>query len=248
MPFARLEGFTKLIADLPDHPNENMTSTELKQYWDSSPEELRIALNVLIDELESQDGAKSIGVTTIQGLTGDKLQDLLASLKSYIDNHKNDKRNPHGVTAQLLNVYTKDELAPYLQGGDTSIREEVFIIVNSNNGDGTFTYKDMNNIQSTGTLTSEGYQIFEFKQGRYDMGLNRVECVVGDTLRRSVISGGLKEINNTSIALTMPEGNGAEITFKYFERIGITGEANLVVGDIKPPFSTGNTVWFKVVE
>lgn len=247
MPFTKLEKFSKLIADLPDHPNENMTSTELKQYWDSSPEELRTVLNLLIDELESPTGSSNVGVSPITGLTGGKLQDLLVSFKNYVDTHKNDKNNPHGVTAKQLNVYTKDELAPYLQGGDTIIREEVFVIVNSNNGDGTFNYKDANSIEHEGQLTAEGYQIFDFKQGRYDLGLNRVECVVGDTLRRSVISGGLMEISNTSIALTMPEGNGAEITFKYFERIGISGEANLVVGEVEPPFSTGNTVWFKVV-
>ena len=246
MPFTKLEGFTKLIADLPDHPNENMTSTELKIYWDSSPEETRVALNQLIDELESA-GSSNIGVTAIPGLTGTKLQDLLVSFKTYIDNHRNDKNNPHGVTAAQINAYTKDELAPYLQGGDTIIRYEVFTIVNANNGDGTFTYKDKANTQSKGALTVEGYQVFTFKKGVYDLGLNRVECLVGDTLHRSVESGGLAELNSTQVSLTIPEGNGAEITFKYFERIGITGEANLVVGDITPPFSTGNTVWLKVV-
>lgn len=247
MPFTKLEGFTKLIADLPDHPNENMTSTELKQYWDNSPEEMRLALNQLIDELGGSGAASNIGVTPPNGLTGTKLQELLVNLKTYIDTHKDNRNNPHGVTAQQLNVYTKDELAPYLQGGDTIIREEVFIIINSNSGDGTFSYKDTGNNQFTGQITDEGFQVFEFKKGRYDLGLNRVECVVGDTLRRSVTSGGLLEISNTSVALTTPEGNGAEITFKYFERIGITGEHNLVIGDIQPPSSSGNTVWFKVV-
>jgi hypothetical protein len=41
---------------------------------------------------------------------------------------------------------------------------------------------------------------------------------------RSAASGGLVEASETSVQLTTPQGIGAEITFKYFERIGITGE------------------------
>jgi hypothetical protein len=247
MAFTKLNGFTSLISNLPDVPGGTMTSLELKQYFDNSPEEVRVALNNLIEELQTSTAAGSIGADTVAGLSGATIQTLIESLKNYIDTHKNSKNNPHGVTAAQLNVYTKNELAPYLQGGDTLIRYEVFTIVSSNNGDGTFSYKDKNNTMYTGALTAEGYQVFSFKKGVYDMGLNRVECLVGDTLHRSVESGGLQEVSNTKVALTIPEGNGAEITFKYFERIGITGEHNLVVGNVQPPTSGGNTVWFKVV-
>lgn len=39
----RQGAFTKRLADLPDQPN--MQAAELKTYFDSSPEELRQALN-----------------------------------------------------------------------------------------------------------------------------------------------------------------------------------------------------------
>lgn len=269
MPFTKLTGYTNLIANLPDIPGGNMTSAELKQYWDSSPEEARGALNKLIDDLQSTTAAETVGAKTVAGLTGSTVQALLESLKVYVDSqdgsarattqslintletqvvaHAANMNNPHRVTASQLNVYTKDELAPYLQGGDTLIRYEVFTVVNSNNADGTFTYKDKLDNSYVGPLTPEGHQVFSFKKGVYDRGLNRVECLVGDTLHRSVESGGLLEISNTEVALTIPEGNGAEITFKYFERIGITGEHNLVVGNAQPPASSGNTVWLKVV-
>ena len=45
----RQGAFTKRLADLPDQPN--MQAAELKTYFDSSPEELRQALNRLCDAL-----------------------------------------------------------------------------------------------------------------------------------------------------------------------------------------------------
>lgn len=149
--------------------------------------------------------------------------------------------------ANAQDVYTKQELIPYLQGGDTTIKYEVFTIVSSNNGDKTFTYKNSDNVEIIGDLTDEGYQIFTFEKGTYALSLNRVEAVVNDALHRSVVSGGLVEVSSTKIALSSPEGNGAEITFKYFERVGVTGEHNLIVGNIQPPSGDTNTVWLKVV-
>lgn len=246
MPLTKLDGYKNLIANLPDQPNDTMTSAELKKYWDSSPEEARLALNRLIDELQANTAAGNLGASNIPGLTGTTIQSILGSLKEFIDNHKSDKNNPHDVTAAQLDVYTKKELAPFLQGGETFIKEEVFIITSSNNGDGTFTYTDKNQISHNGTLTDEGYQIFTLLEGKYKVGENRIDAYIDDVLRRSVASGGLAEISPTEVALTIPEGTGREITFKYFGRIGIAGEHNLVVGPDKPPVGDGKTVWFKV--
>ncbi|MEK5175081.1 hypothetical protein NST63_17940 [Heyndrickxia sp. FSL W8-0496] len=246
MPFTKMNEFKNLIAKLPDVPNGTMTSAELKKYWDSSPEELRAHYNKLVDELQASTASMNIGAAEIEGLDGSNLQEILTSLKAFIDAHKNDKKNPHGVTAAQLDVYTKQELAPFLQGGETFIKEEVFIITSSNNGDGTFTYTDKNQISHNGTLTDEGYQIFTLLEGKYKVGENRIDAYIDDVLRRSVASGGLAEISPTEVALTIPEGTGREITFKYFGRIGIAGEHNLVVGPDKPPVGDGKTVWFKV--
>lgn len=246
MSFPRLDGYSKLISQLPDQPNDTMTSAQLKQYWDSSPEEARIALNRLAAALEASTSAGNLGAKSIEGLDGATVQALINSLKEYIDSHKNNKENPHKVTAEQLNVYTKKELAPFLQGGETFIKEEVFVITSSNNGDGTFTYTDKNKLSHTGILTDEGYQIFTLLEGKYKPGENRIDAFIDDVLRRSVASGGLAEISPTEVALTIPEGSGREITFKYFGRIGIAGEHNLVVGPDKPPVGDGKTVWFKV--
>lgn len=148
---------------------------------------------------------------------------------------------------QLGNIYyTKNELLPYLRGGETNIREEVFQIVNPNNGDGTFVYFDgTSNI--TGVVTPEGYQVFTFTTGYYELGLNRVECYINDTLRRSTKSGGLVEISENEIALSAPEGTGAEISFRFYERIGMTAEYNIKMGETQPPANDGKTMWFKVI-
>lgn len=142
--------------------------------------------------------------------------------------------------------YTKEELTPFLRGGDTLCKEEVYIIVTADNGDQTFTYTDGVS-DYTGEITPEGYQVFTLREGVYATGLNRVEVFIGDTLRRSVSSGGLLEIDGTSIALTSPEGVGAEVTIKYFERIGLAGEYTVIVGADKPPFNNNKNIWFKII-
>lgn len=144
-------------------------------------------------------------------------------------------------------VYTKRELAPYLQGGDTKIIYEVYTIVSSNNGDGTFTYKDRDENEFLGELTEEGYQIFRLRKGFYETGMNRIEVTIDDTLHRSTASGGLLEIDQHHVALTMPEGNGTEVTIKYYQRIGITGEKSIIVNEVMPPDIESDMLWFKVI-
>lgn len=155
--------------------------------------------------------------------------------------------NALNLKANKSDTYTRAELAPWLRGGDTQIKEEVFTIINPNNGDGTFTYMHNGEIV-IGYLTEEGQQIFELTDGFYEVGTNRLEVFVGDTLRRSVASGGIIELSPTSFILTSPEGSSAEITAKYYERIGMTAEYNIKMSATKPPFNYGKNMWFKVIE
>ena len=123
-------------------------------------------------------------------LIDDKLSAINSSIQlvnTHLDSHKNS--NDHDKR-----YYTKEELTPWLKGGDTIIKEEVFIIVSSNNGDGTFTYSD-NGELVVGELGESGEQIFNLVTGTYEPGNNRIEAMINDTLRRSVKSGGLIEIN-----------------------------------------------------
>lgn len=139
--------------------------------------------------------------------------------------------------------YTKSELTPFLTGGDTIIKEEVFTIVNADNGDGTFTYND-GTINIVGQLQSGG-QVFTLTKGTYELGKNRIEATINDTLRRSLASGGLTEIDASTILLTSAEGAGAEITFKYYERLGLSYDYSVSFRPDVPPFNNGHTMWFE---
>lgn len=142
---------------------------------------------------------------------------------------------------------TKDELTQYLQGCATSVIIEVFTIVSSDNGNGTFTYNN-GTTDIVGQLTAEGYQVFTLANGTYDLGQNRVEAYVNDTLHRSAASGGLAEIAPDKVALTQPESAGAEITIKYYERISLSGEQSIVLSSIQPPRTTNRSIlWFKLL-
>lgn len=82
----KIATFTKLVANLADKPNATMTAAELKAWWDSSPEELRVKLNGLIDDLlatlDGASGADNIGTTAITSLDGTTIQALLESLRN----------------------------------------------------------------------------------------------------------------------------------------------------------------------
>jgi len=143
--------------------------------------------------------------------------------------------------------YTKDELTQYLQGVATSVVIEVFTIVSSNNGNGTFTYNN-GTTDIVGQLTAEGYQVFTLANGTYDLGQNRVEAYINDTLHRSAASGGLVEIAPDKVALTQPADVGTEITIKYYERISLSGEQSIVLSTIQPQRTANRSIlWFKLL-
>lgn len=85
----KIVSFAKIIADLADKPNATLSATQLKEYFDSSPEEIRVALNALIDDLlattSSDSGAHNIGSETISGVNGNTVYAQLVDLKGIID-------------------------------------------------------------------------------------------------------------------------------------------------------------------
>ncbi|AKQ07437.1 tail fiber protein [Bacillus phage Pavlov] len=96
MALGKINGFTKRVGDLPDVPQ--MSSAELKNYFDSSPDEIKTAFNALIDALQStasgNSGASNIKLETISGLTA---ADVQAAIKSLSDN-KTNKTGDHAGT------------------------------------------------------------------------------------------------------------------------------------------------------
>jgi hypothetical protein len=91
MSFNKLTAYTQKVADAADTIVGNAPLA--KSIFDAAPEELRTYFNNLIDALKSSasgdSGAKNTGATNISGLTGNDIQSLLESLKTYTDGIKN---------------------------------------------------------------------------------------------------------------------------------------------------------------
>ena len=78
----KIEAFTHKISDLPDQPN--MQPEELKAHFDSSPEELRQALNALCDALAAQTAAADIGFAQTAGVPADTVQDAVENVQAQL--------------------------------------------------------------------------------------------------------------------------------------------------------------------
>ena len=74
--------FTKRLADLPDQPN--MQAAELKTYFDSSPEELRQALNRLCHALGEFSAAAKLGYTASAGVPAQTVQDAIENVQKQV--------------------------------------------------------------------------------------------------------------------------------------------------------------------
>lgn len=78
----KIEAFTHKISDLPDQPN--MQPEELKAHFDSSPEELRQALNALCDALAAQTAAADIGFVQTAGVPETTVQEAIENVQSQV--------------------------------------------------------------------------------------------------------------------------------------------------------------------
>jgi hypothetical protein len=86
MSLTKITAFQKLIASLPDEPNANdgLTAQQVKEWFDSSPEELRAAFNGLVDALVATTGATEIGAS-VEGIAGSSVQAILNSMKTLVE-------------------------------------------------------------------------------------------------------------------------------------------------------------------
>lgn len=79
----KITSFVQPVTSLDDKPQ--MTAAALKAAFDSNSNELRPALNGVIDDLTGTGGAGEIGVTAISGVDGTTVQLVLVALKALID-------------------------------------------------------------------------------------------------------------------------------------------------------------------
>lgn len=88
----------------------------LKAQFDAGPEQLRVAHNQLIDDLQDVTAAGSLGATVPEGLpenTPQTVQGVLDAVQggasAALAQHTARADNPHGVTAAQAGAYTKEE-------------------------------------------------------------------------------------------------------------------------------------------
>ena len=74
----KITAFTSPVSSLTDQPS--MSAADLKAAFDSTAQDLRAALNGLIDDLVAGTGAGEIGSTAIDGLTGNTVALQIAAL------------------------------------------------------------------------------------------------------------------------------------------------------------------------
>ena len=78
----KLQQFSKKISSLRDQPN--MQPSELKAYFDSSPEEIRQAHNGLCDALSAVSAADGLGFQRSAGIPADTVQTAVENVQSQI--------------------------------------------------------------------------------------------------------------------------------------------------------------------
>ena len=101
------------IASLPDRPYEQgISAQELKARFDNVAKMMVAmgALNDLIDELTSPDGASQIGAS-VQNVSGGSVAAVLSSLKGYIDNGL-------AAKAAMSDVLTRSNTTEYTPAGE----------------------------------------------------------------------------------------------------------------------------------
>ena len=79
----KLSTFSKKIVDLADQPN--MQPHELKEYFDSSPEELRQSHNGLCDALTAKTAATALGFSRTAGVPADTVQAAVENVQQQLD-------------------------------------------------------------------------------------------------------------------------------------------------------------------
>lgn len=98
--------FAKRVSDLPNRPGSAYSASDVKGYFDSSPEELRLALNAVIDNLLSQvggqSGAENIGSAPIAGLSGTSVYAQLSGVEAQIQSLVAGVLPPGTVTNAML--------------------------------------------------------------------------------------------------------------------------------------------------
>ena len=77
----KINEWSQAVSSLDDKPK--MSATDLKAAFDSNTNQLKPAINGIIDDLTGADGASNIGLTAIDNIDGQTVQAVLESLSAF---------------------------------------------------------------------------------------------------------------------------------------------------------------------
>lgn len=229
----RQGAFTKRLADLPDQPN--MQAAELKTYFDSSPEELRQALNRLCDALGEFSAAAKLGYTASAGVPAQTVQDAIENVQKQVRDASVGKL-PSGCV-------DGDKLAQDVRNRLTAIEHAAESETNARTAVDADLQTDMNTVKTTltvktachfGTYTGDGTEkrtislgyhpkaVLVFREGCYTgyssaiyggSASEDVPLMYGDSVGLGVTADGFQLLNSRNCALNL---SGYKYSFAVF--------------------------------
>lgn len=132
---------------------------------------------------------------------------------------------------------------------DAVLKYEIFTITNENNGDGTFSYTNTKGELRNGYIDpADNWMVFDLEESSYVLNRNKLEVIVDDVLHRSVVSGGIREIDETRFAM-LPVKKDSEVTVKIVQNFDAGSlYPRLFISDKEPAAKEYGDLWMDLSE
>lgn len=121
MPFQKMQDFTFKHSEQQDAIYTEYTAQQIKALFDSQGAELRIALNLLIDALNSTEGASNIGTQSIQDVDGETIQQMLKSIRDKLKAKADGSSGADYINATAIEGLTGETVQSLLEALKTFV-------------------------------------------------------------------------------------------------------------------------------
>ncbi|MBD8524026.1 hypothetical protein [Lysinibacillus fusiformis] len=159
--------------------------------------------------------------------------------------------------AMSVKLFGESTWVPVMIGGsgaleiakDAILKYEVFTITNADNQDGTFSYSNTKGEERTGYIDpADGWMVFDLEEGTYVLNRNKLEIIVDDVMHRSVVSGGIREIDEERFAM-VPVKTGSEVTVKFIQNFDAGSlYPRLFISETEPIAKEYGDLWMDLSE
>jgi hypothetical protein len=111
----QMQDFTFKHSEQTDALYTQYTAQQIKALFDSRGDELRVALNLLVDALNSTSGAGNIGTNTIQDVDGTNIQEMLKSVRDKLKSKADGSSGADYVNATPVDGLTGETVQAILE-------------------------------------------------------------------------------------------------------------------------------------